>query len=158
MNPDWRIKVRCTKLYPLRTYRNDKGEGKIQSLEFMDAYGGMIEATMFNADVDKFLPMLKEGGVYIVNNGIVKVANQKFAKVKNDYCINFTTQTNLKEVEEDLNISKRGFSNTTISKLFALTPSPTTADVLGIVVSMSEMNEINTKAGIRAKRNVVLLD
>lgn len=56
----------------------------------MDAYGGMIEATMFNNEVDKFLPMLKEGGVYIVNNGLVKVANQKFAKVKNDYIINFT--------------------------------------------------------------------
>jgi replication factor A1 len=124
MNSDWRIKVRCTKLYPLRTYKNDKGDGKIQSIELMDAYGGMIEATIFNADVDKFLPMLREGGVYILNNGLVKVANQKFAKVKNDYCLNFTSQTNLREVEDDLNISKRGFSTTSLAKIFSLMPPP----------------------------------
>lgn len=30
----------------------------------MDAFGGMIEATMFNIDVDKFMPMIQEGKVY----------------------------------------------------------------------------------------------
>lgn len=29
---------------------------------------------------------------------------------------------------------------------------------MGVVVSMGEMQELNTKAGLRAKRNVVLLD
>ena len=158
MNPDWRIKVRCTKLYPLRTYWNDWGEGKIQNLEFMDAYGGMIEGSMFNLDVDKFLPMVWEGGVYIISNASIKVANQKFAKVKNDYCIVFTGYTSIKEVDEDLNISKRGFSTTSISKLFALTPPPSTADVMGVVVAMGECAEINTKSGLRAKWNLTLLD
>jgi len=64
LNNDWVIKARVTKIYPLRTYKNDRGEGKIQNIELMDAFGGMIEATMFNVDVDKFMPIIQEGKVY----------------------------------------------------------------------------------------------
>lgn len=45
----------------------------------MDAFGGMIEATMFNQDVDKYMPTIQEGKVYQISNAHVKVANQKFA-------------------------------------------------------------------------------
>jgi len=79
LNPDWRIKVRVTKIYPERSWKNDKGEGRLQGMELMDAYGGMIEATMFNNDIDKFKPILQEGKVYLISNALVKVANQKFS-------------------------------------------------------------------------------
>jgi len=45
----------------------------------MDAYGGMIEATMFNQEVDTFMKVIEEGKVYHFSNASVKVANQKFA-------------------------------------------------------------------------------
>jgi len=44
----------------MRTYKNDKGEGKIQNIELIDQYGTMIEATMFNLDVDKFMAGIQE--------------------------------------------------------------------------------------------------
>lgn len=41
----------------------------------MDAFGGMIEATMFNQDVEKYMPNIKEQSVYQISNAHVKVAN-----------------------------------------------------------------------------------
>lgn len=93
LNNDWIIKARVTKIYPQRSYRNDKGDGKIQNIELMDAYGGMIEATMFNQEVDTFMKVIEEGKVYHFSNASVKVANQKFAWVKNDYCLVFNLAT-----------------------------------------------------------------
>lgn len=117
----------------MREWRNDRGEGKIQGMEFMDSYGTMIEATIFNADIDKFIPVLKEGGVYVISNANVKVANQKFARVKGDFCLNFHQNTSIKPCDDDVHIGKRGFVTTQISKLFALAPSPNNVDILAIV-------------------------
>jgi len=146
-------------MYPEWNWNNDKGSGKLQGMEFMDAYGSMIEATMFNDDVEKFNKILKEGKIYIISNASVKVANQKFARVKNDYSLSFHKDTNIWEDDDDFNISKRGFNPTSISKLFSLAQLPSTVDILGVIVSISDCTEISTKKGsLLEKRNITILD
>ena len=39
---DFRFKARVVKKPPLRFYKNDKGEGKIMSLDLMDREGTLI--------------------------------------------------------------------------------------------------------------------
>lgn len=101
LNPDYIIKVRLTKKYPIRHWDNAKGSGKLMNVEFMDAYGGMIEATMFNEEIDKWDPELVQGTVYVISNAYVKVANQKFSKVKNDYCLSLGVNANVTPCEND---------------------------------------------------------
>jgi hypothetical protein len=55
----------------------------------MDSFGTMIQATFFKDACDKYEPIMKEGGIYLFSNGNVKLANQRFATVKNDFCIVF---------------------------------------------------------------------
>jgi replication factor A1 len=48
--------------------------------------------------------MLKENHVYLFSNGTVKMANKKYTSIKNDYCITFDRNSEIKEVEDDENI------------------------------------------------------
>jgi len=47
---------------------------------------------MFKEAVDKFDPVLKNNGVYLFSSGQVKLANQKFSSIKNDFSLVFDTQ------------------------------------------------------------------
>ena len=44
-----------------------KGEGKLFSFDLLDAAGGEIRVTAFNAEVDKFFPMIEVGGVILLS-------------------------------------------------------------------------------------------
>jgi len=61
--------------------------------------------------------MLKENHVYLFANGTVKMANQKYTSIKNDYCIVFDRNSEIEEVEDSELISVVGFSFTTIDEI-----------------------------------------
>jgi replication factor A1 len=88
----------------VREYKNDKGVGKIMKLELIDREGTMIEATMFNEVVDKWMNKTEENKVYIFANGTVKMANKKYTSIKNDFCLTFGNETEIQECNEDTNI------------------------------------------------------
>ena len=52
-----------TKKYERKQWKNARSEGYLMNLELMDCFGTQIQATFFNDAVDKFDPILKEGGV-----------------------------------------------------------------------------------------------
>lgn len=86
---DWRIKARLTKKGPRKTWKNNRSEGYFINIELMDMHGTQIQGTFFKDACDKFEPMIKEGSIYLCSGGTVKLANQRFATVKNDFCIVF---------------------------------------------------------------------
>lgn len=55
----------------------------------MDKNGTQIQATFFKDACDKFEPIIQEGKIYLLSNGTVKIANQKFTSIKNDFCLVF---------------------------------------------------------------------
>lgn len=57
---DWIIKARILKRAQLRTYKNARGEGKILNIDLIDRDGTMIQATLFNKEVDNWSEMLTE--------------------------------------------------------------------------------------------------
>jgi hypothetical protein len=47
------------------------------------------QKSFFKEAVDKFEAILQEGRVFLFSNGTVKIANQKFTSIKNDFCLVF---------------------------------------------------------------------
>lgn len=45
------------------------------NVDLMDKHGTQIQATFFKDAVDKFDPIIKDGGIYLFSNGTVKIAN-----------------------------------------------------------------------------------
>ena len=72
----------------------------------------------------------------MVSNGQVKVANTKFQRVKNDFCIVFDKNTEITEVPDDQSINNVGYSFVSI-KEFATMPNNTYVDTVGIVSNIS---------------------
>ena len=71
------------------------------NVELMDIHGTMIQGTFFKDAFDRFDPILREGAIYLMSGGTVKLANQRFATVKNDFCLVFDRQAEIKEVADD---------------------------------------------------------
>jgi ssDNA-binding replication factor A large subunit len=46
----------------------------------------------------------QEGKVYLFSNGTVKIANQKYTSIKNDYCIVFDRNSEIEEAADDAKI------------------------------------------------------
>lgn len=49
----------------------------------------------------KYDEIIKENGVYLFSNGTVKMANNKYSSIKNDYCIIFDRSSEIQEVQDD---------------------------------------------------------
>ncbi len=58
----WTIKARVSNKGQIRTYENARGPGKLFSCDLVDQSGD-IRATAFNAECDKYYPMLEIGKV-----------------------------------------------------------------------------------------------
>jgi replication factor A1 len=114
---DWRIKARITKKHPKKEWRNAKGSGTLLNIDLMDSLGGQIQATFFKEQADKYNEILQENKVYLFSNGIVKMANQKYSSIKNDYCITLDKNADIQECGDDEAIQQVGYSFQTIDEI-----------------------------------------
>lgn len=116
-NYDWRLKARLVKKGERRSWKNARSEGYLMGVELMDSYGTMIQATFFKDACDKFEPILKEGCIYLLSNGNVKIANQRFSSIKNDFCLVFDRNAEITEVPNDESIKEKGYCFTNLDEL-----------------------------------------
>lgn len=94
---NWTVKARITQKTDVKTWSNQRGEGKLFSVTLMDETGE-IRATAFNAAVDELFDKLEEGKVYYISKGRVNLAKKKFSNVQNDYEITMEKNTDIEEV------------------------------------------------------------
>jgi len=80
----WTIRARVVYKAPIRTWSNQRGEGKLFSMDLVDE-SGEIRATAFNSECDKFFDMIEVNKVYFITRGSIKTANKKFSNLNNDY-------------------------------------------------------------------------
>jgi replication factor A1 len=154
----WTIKVRVTKKGDVKTYTNAKGDGKLLSVDLLDAQGGEIRATMFNEQVDSFSALLEKNHVYLISGGSLKPANAKFTNFKNEFELTFNSSTTIQPVSEAADIKMQQYSFVPIGDI-AHKAKDAMVDVLGVIVQVSQLGSITTKKGDQlAKRTVVLLD
>ena len=132
---DWRIKVRVTKKYDIKKWNNAKGTGELFTVDMIDVDGTQIQGTFFTQQVAKFHPMITENKIYTVANASIKLANKKFTSITNDYCLNFSDDTEFNEVAEDSSIGKESWSFKSIKVIQDLQVQ-STVDVIGVLVEM----------------------
>jgi replication factor A1 len=96
---NWTIRAKVKSKSDIRTYSNQRGEGKFFSVTLMDQ-SGEIKATGFNTNVDQFYEQLQEGRTYYISKGRVNLAKKKFNNVNNDYEIGLERSTTIEEVSD----------------------------------------------------------
>jgi len=114
---EWKVKARLTKKHALKSWKNVKTAGVLLNIELMDSLGTQITATFFNDLAKNWDARLQEGTVYTFANGSIKIANQKYTSIKNDYTIVFDRDSAIEEVPEDRSIQSQGFSFVTIEEI-----------------------------------------
>ncbi|XP_025413456.1 replication protein A 70 kDa DNA-binding subunit isoform X1 [Sipha flava] len=88
----WTIRARVVYKAPVRTWNNQRGEGKLFSMDLVDE-SGEIRATAFNSECEKFFDMIEVNKVYFITRGAIKTANKKFSNLNNDYELTLSGET-----------------------------------------------------------------
>eukprot|EP00349_Pseudokeronopsis_sp_Brazil_P004562 CAMPEP_0202970298 /NCGR_PEP_ID=MMETSP1396-20130829/16270_1 /ASSEMBLY_ACC=CAM_ASM_000872 /TAXON_ID= /ORGANISM="Pseudokeronopsis sp., Strain Brazil" /LENGTH=188 /DNA_ID=CAMNT_0049698709 /DNA_START=518 /DNA_END=1086 /DNA_ORIENTATION=+ len=138
---DWTIKARITKKFPLKEWRNARGQGHILNIELVDYFGGQIQATFFNEQAVQFNDKLQENKVYIFSNGQIKIANKKFTSINNDYCINFDKNAKIEESPDDASIQEVAFNFVSIDEINDIEQSKS-IDTIGVITQVFEPTDI----------------
>jgi replication factor A1 len=94
---NWTIKARVTQKSEIKTWSNQRGEGKLFNVTLMDETGE-IRGTGFNLVVDELYPKLEEGKVYYISKARVNLAKKKFSNLTNDYELSLERNTEVEEV------------------------------------------------------------
>lgn len=90
----WTIRARVVYKAPVRTWNNQRGEGKLFSMDLVDE-SGEIRATAFNSECEKFFDMIEVNKVYFITRGAIKTANKKFSNLNNDYELTLSGETQI---------------------------------------------------------------
>ncbi|KAH0832173.1 hypothetical protein J3R83DRAFT_13086 [Lanmaoa asiatica] len=172
---NWTIKARVTQKSDVKTWSNQRGEGKLFNATLMDETGE-IRATAFNAVVDELYDKLEEGKVYYISKGRVNLAKKKFSNVQNDYEMNFEKNTEIEEVGHSIdsgasvneltsqcvdtaNLPTIRYNFISLSSLEDL-QKDSTCDVIAIVKEVGPLGEVISKASNKsvAKRDLTIVD
>ncbi|WWC62468.1 uncharacterized protein I303_105064 [Kwoniella dejecticola CBS 10117] len=153
----WTIKARVTQKSDIKHYSNQRGEGKLFSVTFMDETGE-IRATGFNEAVDNFYNMLEEGKVFFVSRARINIAKKQFSNVNNEYEIMFENQTEISPCDDD-SVPQVKYNFKGIDAL-GETQKDELCDVIGVVREVGEIGSVTSKATNKpfAKRDIQLVD
>lgn len=94
---NWTIKALVTQKSEIKTWSNQKGEGKLFNVTLMDD-SAEIRATAFNVVVDDLYEKLQEGKVYFISKARVNLAKRKFSNLSNEYELSLDRGTVVEEV------------------------------------------------------------
>ncbi|RDX56449.1 replication factor-a protein [Lentinus brumalis] len=154
----WTIKARAMNKSDIRTWVNQRGEGKLFSVTLMDD-SGEIRATAFNAAVDLFYDKIQEGKVYLISKAKVNLAKKKFSNVNNEYELTFERNTEVEECLDVTDVPTVKFNFVPISGLQDVSKDAT-CDIIGVVKEVGELSTITSKATSKVipKRELTVVD
>lgn len=143
----WSIKARVSKKTEMKLYTNNRGEGKLFSVDFLDAEGGQIRATAFNAQAEKFYDMLTAGQVYLIQNGQIKNIDRskRWNQNATHNCeIFFSGDTEIMQVPDDPAIEGTRYDFVKIRDVPNFAANDI-IDLLAIVTQVSPISDITSK-------------
>lgn len=143
----------------MRTWSNQRGEGKLFSIDLLDEHGGQIRATMFNDSADKFFPVLQEGKVYTFTRGNLKPANKKYSKLPHDFEIHLNRDAEINFYGEDSNIKEQHYEFKKLQQIQDM-PVETIVDVCGVVSEIQPLSQIVSSRTQKelTKRTITICD
>ncbi|KAF2822796.1 replication protein-like protein A 70 kDa DNA-binding subunit [Ophiobolus disseminans] len=155
----WTIRARCTNKGDMKEWHNQKGTGKLFSVNLLDDTGE-IRATAFNDAAEKLFPIFEVGTVYYVSAPCrVTLAKKQFSNLPNDYELQFERDTEVEKAEDQDNKPQIRFNFTKIGDLNSV-EKDTTIDTLGVLKEVAEVNTITSKNTNKdfSKRELTLAD
>lgn len=155
---NWTIKARVTQKSDMKTWSNNKGEGKLFNVTLMDNTGE-IKGTAFNTVADELFSRLEQGKVYYISKARVNFAKKKFNNLSNDYELTFEKNTQIEECHETSELPQVRYEFSALDQLEKLGKDSIT-DVIGIIKEVGTLAEITTRATNRLlqKRELTLVD
>ena len=142
----------------MRTWSNAKGEGKLFSVDLLDAQNDEIRGTFFKETADKFHDMLQANSVYYFSGGRLKVANKKYTSIKNNYEITFDQHSEIRPASDTGNIKAIMYNFKKMGELEEAAVD-TNVDVIGVVKDVGQCSSFTSKAGNDlTKRELTLVD
>lgn len=155
----WTIRARCTSKSDMKEWHNQKGTGKLFSVNLLDDTGE-IRATAFTEVADKLFPIFEEGVVYYISAPCrVTLAKKQFSNLPNDYELQFERDTEVEKAEDQDNKPQIRFNFTKIGDLNSV-EKETTIDTVGVLKEVAEVTTITSKSTNKdfSKRELTLAD
>ncbi|KAI0636673.1 replication factor-a protein [Trametes polyzona] len=154
----WTIKARVTSKSDIRTWSNQRGEGKLFNITLMDE-SGEIRATGFNAAVDELYDRIQEGKVYYISKAKVNLAKKKFSNVNNEYELALERNTEIEECPDATDVPTVKFNFVPIGSLQEI-EKDSLCDIIGVVREVSDLTTITSKATNKEipKRELTVVD
>lgn len=157
LNPftnNYTIKGRCLSKSDIKTFKNQKGDGKLFSAVLADETG-TIKIAAFSEVVDMFYSMVEINKVYSITGGQVRMANKKFSNTTSEYEIHLDRNTKLNLVYDEAT-PKYYFKFVKISDLLV----NTSVDIVGVVKDVFALSTVTLKSTGKeqSKRDVNLID
>jgi len=154
----WVIKARVTNKSVLRTFSKGSGQGKVFSVDLLDASGGEIRASFFNVAADKFHDTLEKGKCFTFSRGGIKVANKQYNPCSHRYELAFDKDAIVEAAGDDSSIEAIKFSFVAL-KVLGTKAVPCTVDICGILTSFKPTMSVTAKDGTElTKREVTIVD
>lgn len=158
LNPfihNYEIKGRCLSKSDIKTFTNQKGEGKLFSFILADSTG-TIKLVAFSECVDMLFSLVDINKVYNVSGGVVRMANKKFGNTTSDYEIQMDKTTKINLVYDE-DAPKYYFK---FVKIQDLSVDLGMVDIVGVVKDIYETSKITVKSTGKenSKRDLNLID
>ncbi|KAM3162701.1 Replication protein A subunit [Lachancea thermotolerans] len=153
----WTIKARVSFKGDIKTWSNQRGEGKLFNVNLLDN-SGEIRATTFSENVDKFYNLLQEGKVYYVSKARIQPSKPQFSNLAHPYELQLDRDTVVEECFDDVDVPKMNFSFVKLNTMESQEAN-SIVDVIGIIRTVNPPFEITSKAGKRFdRRDIILVD
>lgn len=156
----WTIRARVIYKAPVRTWNNQRGEGKLFSMDLVDE-SGEIRATAFKSECDKFFDLIEINKVYFITRGSIKTANKKFSNLNNDYELTLTADTQIFPCHDfddsQMPALKFNFTQLNIVKDIDV---DSVVDIIGICQTTSDLTNLVSKTTRKElkKMDITLVD
>jgi hypothetical protein len=88
----------------------------------------------------------------------VKLSNQRFTSIKNDFCLVFDRNAEIIEVPDDSTIQDQGYNYVTLKDIQDLPDTDMrykVVDVIGVILYVANDQEVNTKAGLQKRKRMI---
>ncbi|KAA8901948.1 hypothetical protein FN846DRAFT_780784 [Sphaerosporella brunnea] len=153
----WTIKARVINKSDIKTWSNQRSEGKLFTVTFLDETGE-IRATGFNQECDTYFELLQEGQVYYVSKCRVNMAKKQFSNVNNDYELTFGRDTLIERCNDE-GVPNVSFNFVALADLERV-EKDAVVDVLGVVKEVGQLDQIVAKTTQKAhsKREISIVD
>ncbi|CAL9729345.1 replication factor A protein 1 [Monosporozyma unispora] len=153
----WTIKARVSYKGDIKTWHNQRGEGKLFNVNFLDT-SGEIRATAFNDYATKFSEILQEGKVYYVSKARLQPAKPQFTNLSHPYELAMDKDTIIEECSDESNVPKTHFDFVKLNTI-ENQEANSTVDVIGIIQTVNPHFELTSKAGKKFdRRDITIVD